>query len=126
MNTMAESKSPIICVTCQRPFPDDLKAEDSPRYFAQYSLLPKRDEAFEFASEVQTLCGYIKAIADALRYGDHKEVDQDTYDTIFELVGQLSEEALRRVDLSLDAYREIEQREIEGQKALSARKEGRA
>jgi hypothetical protein len=109
---MAESKSPIICVTCQREFPDDLDAEKSPRYFAQYSLLPKADDAFDFASEVQTLCRYIKAISDVMSYGDHKEVEQGTYDTIFELVGQLSEEALRRVDLSLEAAREIERREI--------------
>jgi hypothetical protein len=123
---MAESPlpSPIICVTCQRSFPDDLDAEKSPRYFAQYSLLPKADDAFDFASEVQSLCRYIKAIADVMSYGDHKEVDQRTYDTIFELVGQLSEEALHRVDLSLEASREIEKRELEAKKAPHARKEG--
>lgn len=121
---MSESQSPIICVTCRREFPDDLDAEKSPRYVAQYSLLPKRDEVFEFASEVQTLCRYIKAISDVMHYGDNKEIEEDTYDTIFELTGQLSEEALRRVDLSLDAYREIEKREIDAKKATHARKEG--
>jgi hypothetical protein len=89
---MAESKSPIICVTCKREFHDDLDADNYPRYVAQYSRLPKRDEAFEFASEVQTLCRYIKAISDVMHYGDNKEIEEDTYDTIFELVGELSEE----------------------------------
>jgi hypothetical protein len=120
---MAEARSPIICVTCQRSFPDDLDAEKSPRYFAQYSLL-QADDAFDFASEVQNICRYIKAIADVLSYGDHKEVEQETYDTIFELVGQLSEEALRRVDLSLEAMREIAKREGEAKKVTQARKAG--
>jgi hypothetical protein len=123
---MAESKSPIICVTCTRPFPDDLKQEDSPRYFAQYSLLPKSDDAFDFASEVQTLLRYMEAISSVWSHGDHKDVEQDTYDTIFEMMGQLSEEALRRVNLSLEASRELEKRQIEAQKVLSTRKEGRA
>jgi hypothetical protein len=59
-------------------------------------------------------------------HGDHKDVEQDTYDTIFEMMGQLSEEALRRVNLSLEASRELEKRQIEAQKVLSTRKEGRA
>ena len=121
---MAESKSPTICVTCARSFPDDLDADKSPRYFAQYSLLSKADEAFECASEVQSLCRYIKAISDVLGYGGHKEVEQATYDTIFELVGELSDEALRRVNLSLEASRLKEEREMEAKKANQARKAG--
>jgi len=50
---MAEAKSPIICVTCTRPFSDDLKADDAPRYFAQGPLLPKTDDAYDFKCEVQ-------------------------------------------------------------------------
>jgi hypothetical protein len=117
---MEALKSPIICVTCHREFPDDLDADKSPRYFAQYSLLPKRADAVDFASEVQTLCRYMKAISDVMAYGDHKEVEQGTYDTIFELMGQLSEEALRRVDLSLEAYRKIERWEMEVMKKARA------
>jgi hypothetical protein len=36
---MAESQSPIICVTCHREFPDDLDADNSPRYFAHEGAL---------------------------------------------------------------------------------------
>jgi hypothetical protein len=97
---MAESQSPIICVTCHREFPDDLDAEKSPRYFVQSPLLPKTDDAYDFGCEVQRMLGYIKAISDALRYGDNKEVQPETYDTIFELVGEISEEALRRLRIS--------------------------
>jgi hypothetical protein len=121
---MAEATSPIICVTCQHEFPDDLEAENSPRYFAQGPLLPKTDDAYDFGCEVQRMCGYIKAVSDVLRYGEHKEVQPETYDSIFELVGELSEEALRRLDLSLEAIREIEKRGREAKKATQARKEG--
>lgn len=120
---MAESKSPIICVTCQREFPDDLKADDSPRYFAQYSLLPRTEDAFDFATEAQSICRYIKAIADVLSFGEHKEVEQETYDTIFQLVGELSEEALRRAELTIEAARAVLDRECEAEQATQARKE---
>ena len=108
---MAESKSPIICVTCQRSFPDDLDADNSPRYFAQYGLLPKSDDAFDFASEVQNICRYMKAISDVMYFGDLQHVEQRTYDTIFELMGQLSEEALRRTELTIEAARAVLDRE---------------
>jgi hypothetical protein len=123
---MAESQSPIICVTCQREFPDDLKADDSPRYFAQSPLLPRADDAFDFASEVQRMRWYIKAIAEVTRYGENKGIEERTYDTIFDLVGDVSEEALRRLDLSLEAMREIETREMEDKQAAHTRNEGRA
>ena len=121
---MEDSQSPIICVTCQRPFPDDLKAEDSPRYFGQFPLLPKSDDAHDFGSEVRHITEFISAIADVLSYGDHKEVEQKTYDTIFRLIGELSEEALRRITLSLDAMEEIWKRDHG--KSAPTRNEGRA
>ena len=114
---MSASHSPIICVACHREFPEDLKAEDSPRYFAQCGLLPRMDKAFDFATEVQRLCGYLKALSDGLGFGDHKEVKQDTYDTIFQLVGELREEALRRVELTLEAARVVADREYKAERA---------
>jgi hypothetical protein len=75
---MSEEKSAVICVTCQRSFPDDLDPKKSPRYFAQYSLLPKTDDAFDFASETQTICEYLKAVADVMRYSDYKDVEDKT------------------------------------------------
>lgn len=122
---MADAHARIICVTCQREFPDDLNPDDSPRYFAQAPLLPKTDDAYDFGCEVQRMCGYIKAIADVLSYGDNKEVAPETYDTIFQLVGDLSREALRRLDLSLEAMREIETREQQAKKATPTQDKGR-
>ena len=123
---MAESQSPILCVTCQRSFPDDLKADDAPKYFCQGPLLPQSDSAHDFASEVQRMLWYIKAISEALRYGDNKDLEEDTYNNIFELVGEISEEALRRLNLSFEATWEIDKRAAEAKKATQARKEGRA
>jgi hypothetical protein len=108
---MAESKSPIICVTCQRSLPDDLKSEDAPKYFSQGPLLPRSDSAHAFGSEVGSICEYIKAIADVIRYDADKEIEPDTYSTLFELVGELSEEAIRRQDLALEAMNEIWKRD---------------
>jgi hypothetical protein len=69
---------------------------------------------------------YIKAIADVLRYGEDKEIEEQTYDTIFELVGELSEEALRRQGLALDATNEIWKRDHGHEGYAKALNEGRA
>src|SRR5688500_15023370 len=76
MRKMAESK--IICVTCQRDFPNDLDADKSPRYLCQGPLLPKSDDAFDFASEVQRMLWYIQAIAEVTRYGENKDIEEST------------------------------------------------
>jgi hypothetical protein len=123
---MAAKESPIICVTCQRDFPDDLKAENSPRYFAQYSLLPRTEDAFDFASETQTICEYLKAVADVMRYSDHKEIEDKTLKSIFGLMGELSEEALRRTELTIEAARAVLDREYQAEQATPTQKEGRA
>lgn len=49
---------------------------------------------------------------------------QKTYDTIFQLVGQLSEEALRRTELTIEAERARLDQEFEAEHAPHARKEG--
>jgi hypothetical protein len=64
----------------------------------------------------------MKALSDVMYFGDLQHVDPRTSDTIFELMGQLSDEALRRIDLSLEGYREIEKRQREAEKAPHARK----
>jgi hypothetical protein len=103
--------SPYICITCQRPFPDDLKQEDAPKYFAQYPIMPKTDSGDEFGNEVRILNEYITAICDVLKYGEHKDIEPHTYQGIFQLVGELSEEAKRRQLLSLEAMDEIWKRD---------------
>jgi hypothetical protein len=115
---MAESKSPIICVTCQRSFPEDLKADDSPRYFAQSPLLPRRDDDQDFLTESVRITEFINAIGEALVFGK-KEIEDDTYNTLFDLLTELSAEALRRMRLCRDAIDETWQRD-------HGHKEGRA
>lgn len=106
---MSESKSPVICVTCKRPFPPGITSEDSPRYFAQSPLLPKSDDPHDFATEAQTIVGYVKAVANVVAY-TNKEISFRDYDTLMNLIGDLSDEAERRLQLSLDAMYEIEHR----------------
>ena len=102
---MAESKSPIICVTCQREFLDDLKADDAPRYFAQGPLLPRSDDAHDFKDEANTIVSYIESVSYVTRYS--QEVEDERYKTILELLLHLSEEAQRRLELCDAALREI-------------------
>ena len=118
---MAESTSPIICVTCKRPFPDDLKAADSPRYFAQSPLLPRSDDAHDFKDEATQIVRFIESVTYVTRYSE--EVEEEHYKTVLELVLQLSEEANRRLELCDAALREIWHRD-HGREATQARKAG--
>lgn len=61
-----------------------------------------------------------------MHLGESEDEESRISNTMFELLGQLSAEALRRVDLSLEGYREVETREMEAKKAPQARNEGRA
>ena len=120
---MAESQSPIICVTCKHEFPADFDGDKAPRFFAQYHMRPTASGWDGFGNEAKTITSYITAVADLIRYAD-QDIEDVTYRTIFQLVGELSEEASRRLELSLDAM-EIEwEREEEAKKAPHARKEG--
>lgn len=116
---MAELKSPIICVTCKRPFPDDLQVEDSPRYFAQENLLPRSDEDHAFTNEATVILSYIESVTYVTRYAT--EVEDEHYKSILDLVLQLSEEAKRRLDLVDAAMREKWNRDHS--KAFSSQKE---
>ena len=70
---MAESTSPIICVICRRPFPDDLKADDSSRYFAQSPLLPRSDDAHDFKDEATLIVSFIESVTYVTRYSEEVE-----------------------------------------------------
>jgi hypothetical protein len=86
---MADSQSPIICVTCQRPFPDDLKKEDAPKYFAQENIFPRSDDDHAFSNEAATMVRYIESVTYVTRYAT--EVEQQHYETILELLYQLQQ-----------------------------------
>jgi hypothetical protein len=101
---MAESKSPIICVTCQRSFPDDLTADHAPRYFAQGPLLPRSDDDHDFKNEADNILSFIESVSYVTRYAE--EVEDEHYKTILSLLLELSEEAKRRLALVDSAMRE--------------------
>jgi hypothetical protein len=119
---MAESQSPIICVTCERPLPPDTQAEHAPRYIGQYEILPRSDNGEGFANEVKTLMGYVRAVSYVTRYAE--EMEEDDYEAILELIQALTEEAERRNELTRAAMEEVWKREEEAKKATHARKEG--
>ena len=115
---MAAKESPYICVTCQRPLPHDLKAEDAPRYFVQESLLPRSDEDISFTNEALVILSYIETVSHVTRHC--KEAEQQHQDDIFDLLFQLAEEAKRRLRLADAAMRESYAREQEAKQAHTA------
>jgi hypothetical protein len=84
--------------------PEDLKADDAPRYFAQEPLLPRSDDDHAFKNETQTIVEYIEAVSYVTRYAT--DIEDEHHKTILELVMQLSEEAKRRLELCDAALRE--------------------
>ena len=106
---MSDSHSPFICVTCRRSFPDDLKAEDAPRYFAQDALLPRSDADLNFRDEADSILEFISVVAVLARYGD-AELDDAQVKTLHALFLELSEEAQRRLALTAYAIHERDTR----------------
>lgn len=102
---MKDSTSPVICVTCQRPFPAGLKSEDSPRYLGQYGLLPTSDDDNNFVNEARNILRYIRAASYCARYA--VDVEHDISQEMYGLIQELSEEAQRRVDLAGEAMDEV-------------------
>jgi hypothetical protein len=85
--------------------------------------MPQSDSASDFGSEVRTILEYIDAVASLIHFDLEKEIEDTTYRSIFSLIGELSEEALRRQELSLEAIDEIWRRDHDP--ASAPRKEGR-
>jgi hypothetical protein len=121
---MADSQSPIICITCQRSFPDDLKVEDAPRYFVQESLLPRSDEDISFTNEALVILSYIETVSHVTRHA--AELEEEHYNDILDRLFQLSEEAKRRLRLADAARREIWKRDHGHEEYVKALQEGRA
>jgi hypothetical protein len=107
---MSESQSPIICVTCRRPFPDDLTSEDAPKYFAQSPLMPKSDSAHDFVSEARMISWYIKAVSYVFHYKG-EEVPEEISEEIFALLEELAREQDRRLDLAHEGINETWRRD---------------
>jgi hypothetical protein len=109
---MAEPKSPIICLTYQRPFPHGLKREDTPQYFAQHRTFTTEDDVAGVGTEVTMLLNYIQSVAYVTRFAD--EVPEDHYLTILELLMALGKEAERRQDFVMRNLKTSLERQREG------------
>jgi hypothetical protein len=118
---MSESKSPVICVTCQRPFPHDRKLEDAPKYFAQYNLLTRSDDAMSLLQETETLLRYVRTAAWVVEPA--RKIAEDLPGNLNSLILDLTEEAHRHVKLAGDALEEIWDRH-HGQTAPTPAKRG--
>ena len=118
---MAEKEIPTYrCTSCRHP----LTAEDRQHLFASYGTAPESDDADNFIQEAQILLRYISAVADVCDAAEDK--GEDIVSDLHQLLGELADEAQRRLQLAGDACEIVWTREQEAQKAPHARKEGKA
>jgi hypothetical protein len=112
---MSASHSPVICATCHRPLPEGVTQDDAPRYFAQYGLLPERDDGEEWAYQANTIIGYMKAVSELAAMV--RSSAEPPYDDLMSLLADLSQEAERRIALCRTALENVWKREEAAKKA---------
>jgi hypothetical protein len=121
---MSEHKSPLRCITCYQPLPQDV---EHIHYFSQCSLSPEDDDADGLLVEVQDLSRYMHTLFQLLFEANASSLDDQLLHNCHELALDLAEEATRRTALALDALRLREERQREQAQASNdtlARKEG--
>jgi hypothetical protein len=111
---------PYRCTYCLQAIPEDHEQD----LFATYRRRPKSDDAHNFVSETQTILHYASAVA-AMLIAAEKE-SEDIHYQLQMLVGELTDEATRRLERAHDALEIVWQREEAAKKATHACKEGRA
>jgi hypothetical protein len=123
MRKMAEKEiPPYRCTYCLHA----LEKDHTQDLFGSYGIKPRSDDVSNFISEVQTILRYTKAAADMLVKAE--EESEETHYQLQLLVGELAEEALRRLSRAEDAagiiwerYHDPETGEL---KITQTRKEG--
>lgn len=109
---------PYRCTSCLQSIPEDDKQE----LFASYSTRPKSDEADNFIAEAQTILRYASAVADMCNEAGQK--GEDTLYELHQLLGELTDEALRRLERAQEALAIVWEREEAAKKAASTQPEG--
>jgi hypothetical protein len=115
---MAEKDIPTYrCTYCLQA----LTAEDRQDLFGSDSLCPKSDDAENFVTETQSILRYSAAVAMMLNAAE--KIGEEVVYELHHLVGELTEEAIRRLDRAQDALEVVWDREEAAKKATHARKE---
>jgi hypothetical protein len=105
---MATTNSPVLCVTCRQPVPEDVKQLD---YFAQTSLKPEADDVENFLAELRDLTHYLESLFILLVNADKSALDDDRLYNCFSLGWSLASEAWRRVELA-DAACDLQEKRL--------------
>jgi hypothetical protein len=92
---------PYRCTSCFQAIPED----HNQYLFASYSHRPTSDDAGVFITEAQTILGYASAVAQM--FNAAVKISDEVVTELQALVGELTEEAHRRLERAQDAY-EIE------------------
>jgi hypothetical protein len=106
------------CTSCLQALAED----DRQHLFGSYGTQPKSDEADNFVSEAQTIIRYASAVADMCNEAEKKS--EETVYRLHQLMGELTDEALRRLERAQEALGIVWEQEEEAKKAAPTREEG--
>lgn len=108
---------PYRCTSCLQAIPENMDQH----LFGSYGTRPRSDEAHNFVSEAQNLTRYAHAVAGLCHAANHRIIDEVLID-LHELMAELTEEALRRLERAQEALTIVWERTRDADTA--ARKEG--
>ena len=114
---MAEKIPPYRCTSCLQ----DISENHHQHLFGTNMLRPPSDDAENFVTEAQTILRYSSAVAVMMNAAE-KEGEDIVYQ-LHHLVGELTEEALRRLDRAQEALEIVWEREEAAKQSPHARKE---
>jgi hypothetical protein len=98
---MAIQQSPVRCITCLQPVPEDIEQLN---YFGQVALRPASDAVGNFLEESHLLVKSIEAMFKLLSNVDKSALDDEFLDHCLWLGWELADEAGRRVKVAQDAW----------------------
>src|SRR2546428_6438451 len=104
---MATKQSPVQCVTCRQPVPEDIEELN---YFAQTTTRPAADDVENFLAELRDLTEYIETLFVLLCNVNKSALDESQLYSCHGLGWELALEAKRRVRLALGAWELCEER----------------
>ena len=111
---MADAKEipPYRCTSCLQAIPEDQEQH----LFGTYGTRPRSDEADNFVSEAQNLTRYAHAVAVLCHAANLRIIDEVLVD-LHELMAELTEEALRRLDRAQEALAIVAERQKQAAQA---------
>jgi len=103
---MAETPSPVTCVTCRQPVPE---ATERLRYFTQSARKPEADAVANFLEELDELTGFLETLFNLLAAVPASALSAPLLAQCHHLGWALAEETRQRVQVAAAAWEVREQ-----------------